>query len=154
MTGEISSAVTEMPGIVRSVQYRHTGINLSIKPVINARGVITLEISQEISEPQSNTTSGIDSPLILNRQIKTEVVAADGQTIVLGGLIKENVSNQEKSVPVLGKIPILGLFFKDTSVGKDRTELLVVLTPRILQSKVQADAALKEIVKGFSQIGL
>ena len=104
-------------GIIRSVQYRSTGISLSVTPSVHARGVVTLEISQEVSEAQANNTSDISSPIILNRSLNTEVVAADGQSILLGGLIKENNSNKVTKVPLLGDIPILRLSLQDNQQG-------------------------------------
>ncbi len=126
-------------GILRSVQYRSTGVSLEVTPTVQAENIVTLEISQEVSEAQTNTTSNISSPLILNRTVSTEVVAADGQTVLLGGLIKENNSQTEVKIPILGDIPGLSYLFKTTSKSKDRTELVVMITPRIVRTTQQID---------------
>ena len=140
-------------GIIRSVQYRSTGVSLSVTPSVHARGVVTLEISQEVSEAQANNTSNINSPIILNRTLSTEVVAADGQTILLGGLIKENKSNTVAKVPLLGDIPFIGYFFKTTSKGSNRTELVVMITPHIIRNTQQIDEMRDALFRGFRYIG-
>jgi len=141
VTGEISTVdgtTTSSTSVSRSIQYRSTGVILKVKPTINTEGMLTLEISQEVSV--IGETGVGDSPIIRIRRINTSVVAAHGQTIVLGGLMKENVSVDEKKVPLLGDIPILGHLFKSTSKTKDKTELLVLVTPTIL---INSDDALK-----------
>ncbi|NIA11251.1 MAG: type II secretion system secretin GspD [Nitrospiraceae bacterium] len=139
-------------GIIRSVQYRSTGVSLEVTPSVHARGVVTLEIHQEVSEAQTNNTSNISSPIILNRTVSTEVVAADGQTVLLGGLIKENKSQTVTKVPLLGSIPVLGYLFKSTSKGRDRTELVVMITPHIIRNTEQIDDMRDAIFKSFEHI--
>lgn len=133
VTGELNTLEsTVSSNVVRSIQYRSTGVMLKVKPTINTEGLLTLEITQEVSDIGD---SGVgDSPIILTRKINTSIVAAHGQTIVLGGLMKENVSKGESKVPLLGDIPLLGNLFKATSKSKDKTELLVLVTPTILTS--------------------
>ncbi len=104
---------------------------LKVKPTINTEGLMTLEITQEVSDIAETPGVG-DSPIILTRRINTSIIAAHGQTIVLGGLMQENQSLGESKVPLLGDIPILGNLFKATSKTKDKTELLVLVTPTIL----------------------
>lgn len=141
-------------GIIRSVQYRSTGVSLQVTPSVHAKGVVTLEITQEVSEAQANTTSDISSPIILNRTITTEVVAGDGQTVLLGGLIKENKSQTVTRVPLLGSIPILGYLFKTTSKGSDRTELVIMITPHIIRNTQQIDEMRDAIFESFEHIGI
>ncbi|MFH1295684.1 MAG: type II secretion system protein GspD, partial [Bacteroidota bacterium] len=149
-----TSEVTEegSSGIIRSVQYRSTGVSLQVTPSVHAKGVVTLEITQEVSEAQSNTTSDISSPMILNRTITTEVVAGDGQTVLLGGLIKENKSETVTRIPLLGSIPILGHLFKTTSKGSDRTELVIMITPHIIRNTQQIDEMRAAIFESFEHI--
>ena len=141
-------------GIIRSVQYRSTGVTLAVTPSVQAAGVVTLEINQQVSEAQANTTSDIDSPIIMNRTVTTEVVAADGQTVLLGGLIKENNSRTVTKVPLLGDIPLLGYLFKTTSKGSDRTELVVMITPHIVRNTQQIDEMKDTLFKGFQHLGM
>jgi general secretion pathway protein D len=126
-------------GIIRSVEYRTTGVSLNVTPSVHAKGIVTLEITQEVSEAQQNPTSDISSPIILKRTVTTEVVAADGQTILLGGLIAENRSQTVTKVPILGSIPILGNLFKTTTEGTNRTELVIMITPHIIRNTQQID---------------
>ena len=140
-------------GIIRSIQYRSTGVSLQVTPSVHAKGVVTLEITQEVSEAQANTTSDISSPIILNRTITTEVVAADGQTVLLGGLIKENKSETVTKIPFFGSIPIIGHLFKTTSKGFVRTELVIMITPHIIRNTQQIDEMREAIFESFEHIG-
>ncbi len=130
--------------ILQSYTYTHTGVILRIKPTINTEGLLTLNVSQEVSEAGTNPP-GISSPTILTRRISTTVVAAHGQSIALGGLISDNISLAENKVPFLGDIPLIGYLFKTTSKLKKRTELLVILTPTILTSVDDAAKITQEL---------
>jgi general secretion pathway protein D len=148
-----TTTTSEVPGqIVQSIQYRNTGVQLRVTPSVHAEGVVTLLVSQEVSEAQTNNTSSIDSPIILNRTINTEVVAGDKQTILIGGLIQENKSDTVNKVPLLGDIPLLGFFFKTTSKGVNRTELVVMITPHIIRDTKQMEEMRDAIVKSFDRI--
>jgi general secretion pathway protein D len=151
ITGEIAtpSANTATPNVTRSVQYRTTGTILRVKPTINTEETIILDVNQEISDAQQNTTSGIDSPIILTRRISTSVVVKNGQTLVLGGIISENKSSAETKVPFFGDIPILGTLFKNKAVGKTKTELLIIITPLIINNFQEAKIITDEIKKDF-----
>jgi general secretion pathway protein D len=120
--------------------------------MVHSQGVVTLEISQEVSEAQANTTSDISSPIILNRSITTEVAASDGQTVLLGGLIKENRSDTVTKVPFFGDLPVLGHLFKTTSLGGDRTELVIMITPRIIRNRRHIDEMRDAIFKSLNNI--
>jgi general secretion pathway protein D len=140
-----SSSGTTTPSIMRNVQYRNTGVILRVKPVINSDGALTIDVSQELSEAQNNTVSSIDSPLILNRSINTTLAVNSGETVLLGGLISSNKSTGESKVPFFGDIPLIGHLFKTQSVGTAKTELIVEITPYILNDLDQ----LNEITKKF-----
>jgi len=79
-------------------------------------------------------------------------VASDGQTVLLGGLIKENLSDTVVKVPILGDIPVLGHFFKTTSTGGDRTELVVMITPHIIRNSFHIDEMRDAIFKSLKNI--
>ena len=140
-------------GIVRAIQYRKTGVSIEVTPMVQAKNVVTLEINQEVSEAQTNDTSSISSPMILNRTLNTEVVASDGQTVLLGGLIQEKNSNTINKIPLLGDIPYLGYMFKTTSDTQERTELVLMITPRIIRNTQQIDEMRDAIFGGFQNIG-
>jgi general secretion pathway protein D len=115
-----------------TVQYRNTGIILSVKPQINARGLVTLEIAQEVSDAKSTTTGVGGTPTFTVRQAKTSLITADNQTVVLGGLIREDSTQTSAGIPGLRKMPILGPLFGSQGVSKQKTELLVLITPHII----------------------
>ena len=109
-------------------------MTLNIEPTINSSRRVELTVSQDVSEAQANSLSGVQSPIILTRAIQTTLSMSDGETVLLGGLISENYSAGESGVPYLKDIPILGSVFKTQSRGIDRTELIVLLTPYIIDS--------------------
>ena len=139
--------------IIRSVQYRSTGVSLTVTPTIHARGVVTLEIDQSVTKAEKTTSSDIDSPTILNRSLNTEVVVGDGQTIVLGGLISDEGAEGESGVPFLKDIPLLGYFFKSQTRSTDRTELIIMITPRIIRNAWQIDEMREAIFEGLELLG-
>lgn len=124
----------------RTIQYKDIGIILKVKPMINDSGLVSLDISQEVSDYSTIKLYSNEDQIILTKtEATTKLVVKDGQTIVIGGLIQETDKNSKAGLPWLIKIPILGYLFGNTSKDKDRTELVILLTPRIV--KDQADAA-------------
>ena len=115
-----------------TVQYRSTGIILSVKPQINAKGLVTLEIAQEVSDVDQSQALVSGSPNFTVRSAKTTLTTADNQTVVLGGLIREDKSRTNAGIPGLRRMPILGPLFGSEGVSKTRTELLVLITPHII----------------------
>jgi general secretion pathway protein D len=105
---------------------------------------MTIDISQELSEAQNNTVSNIDSPLILNRSIHTVLAVKSGETVLLGGLISSNKSTGESKVPFFGDIPLIGRLFKTDSTGTAKTELIVQITPYILNDLDQLEYITKK----------
>ena len=147
---DVGSDTNGKPTFVQNVTYRNTGISTSIKPTITANNTIMLKINQTVSEAQNNNTSNISSPIIVNRSISTSVLLKNGEELIIGGLIKENKSKTNSKVPLLGDIPIMGKLFKTSSNTKDRTELVIVVKPYILNKKEDVDSlcdAFKKITK-------
>lgn len=147
VTGEVTTAEAAAgaaTGVVRSIQYRNTGVILTVKPTIYTEGLLQLEITQEVSE-MGASPPGIASPTILVRRINTNVVAGDGQTIVLGGLISNTQGREESKVPLLGDIPLLGNLFKSQSREERKTELIVLLTPHIIKNLEEAKDVTEEL---------
>jgi general secretion pathway protein D len=123
-----------------------TGIILSVTPRITSTGLVSLQIDQEISNavpPPSG--SAITSPSFAKRSVNTHAVAQDGQTIALGGLISYQYSKSMTRIPLLGDIPLLGTLFGSTSYTTTETELIVLLTPRIISTLPGAAAATSEL---------
>lgn len=121
--------------ILQQVQYRDTGVVLSISPIVNSSQRVELTISQEVSEAQGNDTSDIQSPIILTRSFNTTLSIDDGETVLLAGLISENFSKGNSGIPYLKDIPVLGNLFKSGSQSVQKTELIVLLTPYIIDSR-------------------
>jgi general secretion pathway protein D len=145
-TGSAVSTVTTGAPIVTSIQYQDTGIILKITPRVNSGGLVLLDIAQEVSEVEPQlTTAAIQSPSISMRKISTSVAVQDGETVALGGLIKNEIQKGRSTIPLLGSIPILGHLFGDTTGGLIRTELVVLLTPRVVRTPVDARAITKEL---------
>ncbi len=138
------SGVTTSTGVLNSFQYLETGILLSVTPRINSGGQVTLEVNQEVSSPGPRTNAS-DNPDIASRSVQTTVVVASGESIVLGGLIRENIVRSTFGVPLLSKIPILGAAFGTQTLSKTRTELVLVITPRIVSDARQAQEASEEL---------
>ncbi len=115
-----------------TVQYRNTGIILSVKPQINANGMVTLEIAQEVSDAKGTSTGVSGTPTFTVRQAKTSLITGDNQTVVLGGLIREDKTITQAGIPGLRKMPVLGPLFGSDRVSKAKTELLVLITPHII----------------------
>jgi general secretion pathway protein D len=115
-----------------TVQYRSTGIILMVKPQINAKGLVTLEIAQEVSDATSTTTGVGGTPTFTVRQAQTSLITADNQTVVLGGLIREDTTQTSAGIPGLRKLPLLGPLFGSEGLSKQKTELLVLITPHII----------------------
>ncbi len=132
----------------RTVQYRNTGIILTVTPRINYNGIILLDIDQQVSEALTeNKTSGIDSPIITNRQLKTKLAVKDGQSILMGGLIDNKVEGGESGVPLVKDIPLLGWLFKYETYSHKRTELLIMITPYVIESEDVLDQYIREFQK-------
>ncbi|MFY8352768.1 hypothetical protein AAEU29_19650 [Pseudoalteromonas sp. SSM20] len=136
--------------VLQTVQYRNTGVSLNVTPTINARGVVAMQLSQTVSAVGEDKIDGINSPTILNRSFNTELLALDGKTIILGGLISENASDGGTSVPGLSKLPLIGnLFFGSKSESKNRVELVVMITPRIIASEQSINDAIEAITSEY-----
>jgi general secretion pathway protein D len=150
-TGSAISTVTTGAPIVNSIDYRQTGIILKVTPRVNSGGLVLLDIAQEVSDvlPQNtasaNSGSGIVSPTFEERKVSTSVAVQDGETVALGGLIKNETQKGRSTIPILGDIPLLGHLFGDTTGGLVRTELIVTLTPRVVRTPVDARAITEEL---------
>ncbi len=132
-----------------TVQYRNTGIILTVRPQINAKGLVTLEIAQEVSNAAATTTGVSGSPTFTVRHAKTQLITGDNQTVVLGGLIREDLTETQAGIPGLRRMPLLGPLFGSTGVSRQKTELVVLITPHIvtnLQEGARVTNAMKERV--------
>jgi general secretion pathway protein D len=138
--------------IVNSVSLRDTGIILSVTPRVNDSGLVILEIDQEVSDVVATQSSGIDSPTIQQRRISTSVSVRDGQSVALGGLMRERLSDTETKIPLLGDVPFLGKLFSTTTTESTRTELLVMITPRVIRSTDASLTVTDDLVRRMKSI--
>lgn len=143
VTGAVTVGATNV--FTNTIQNRDTGIILTVTPRITATGLVSLQIAQEISSAQAPPSSAIQSPTFLKRLITTRAVVQDGETIALGGLIQDSITTSRNRIPLLGDIPGLGYLFGTTSRSKEKTELIVLLTPRIVPDTQSAREAAREL---------
>lgn len=130
---------TDSPVQVQNVQYKDVGTELSVRPTISGDGYVTLEVTQEVNQATSEVA--FNAPVISTRSVQTQILVKDGQTIVLGGLTDRQRDSNQGGVPVLSSIPLLGGLFGRASRRAIDTELFVFITPRILATDADADAA-------------
>ena len=111
-----------------------------------------MDVSQEVSKPKLNVTSGIESPIITNRIAETSLVVQDGQTIVIGGLIQDSAEGSESGVPYLSAIPLIGWLFGTTKSADSKTELILFLTPHVIANFEEVDLVTNEMKSKLNNI--
>jgi general secretion pathway protein D len=132
-----------------------TGTTMNVMARVNASGIVTMMINQEVSAPIANTSSSIGSPAFSQRSIQTQITVQDGDTVAIGGMIDENDSSSTTGIPFLNRIPILGAAFGSRSYSKGRSELVIFLTPRVIYDTneiLDASEELKSRLKGVSRM--
>lgn len=140
--------------ILNSVQYRDTGVVLSVTPRVSDSGRMFIEIEQEVSEVAGTTTSDIDSPTIQQRRLSTRIQVEDGQLVVLGGLLRSSRSLGDTGVPYLSRIPALGALFRSRDTNDRQTELVMFLRPTVVRTRPDIDAITNEVVTRLRTQGL
>jgi len=126
-----SSRVDENNNVIQTYDYKDIGIILKLTPHINKNGYITMEIEQQIKKLVEGTRT-LENPSVFKREITSKVTVKNKRTIVIGGLIRDDVTNIEQKIPLLGDIPLLGLLFRKQIKQRTRTNLLVFITPHII----------------------
>jgi general secretion pathway protein D len=129
--------------------FQDVGIVLTVTPRITSNGYVTMDINQQANDLQGFTS--FNAPIINQRQADTTVSVKDGETIILGGIIRNTISATTKKVPLLGDIPLLGELFKSTDKQNVKTELLVFLTPRVVRDPEEAKKLREEQLKNLSK---
>ena len=119
-------------GAMNTVQEKDIGIKLQVTPRINENNIITLLVDATVEALLSAAEISTDKPRSTKRTVQTQVSVYNGETVIVGGLIAENIIRNKKYVPILSAIPIIGYFFKTTSVQKEQRELLMFITPTII----------------------
>ena len=151
-TQQVVDATTPNAPVINTISFRDTGIILNVRPRVSEAGTVLLEIDQEVSSVSSTTTSGIDSPTISQRRIETTVSITDGMTIALGGLIQESGNRSNAQVPMVGDVPMLGALFRNRSDRVVRTELLILITPRVIRNGEEARGITQELRTRFGDV--
>lgn len=137
-----------------SSDYRKTGVDITVTPTINAQGIVIMEVKQKISNSVPETSGTGGNPDIFERSLSTEVVAQSGQTIILGGLISENISEGDKKTPWVADIPLIGNLFKASGDSVSRTELIMLITPKVIDRTDQWHELTESFKQGLDYLTL
>jgi general secretion pathway protein D len=148
----IGSALTPVQSggssvFAQTIQMRDVGVILQVTPRINAGGIVTLDIAQEVSSAQPNNTSAIVAPIISKSQFQTKAILRDGQTLALGGIITTSNGTTRNRIPLLGDIPGVGALFGNTTVNSTRKELVLLITPHVAQDMNEANGISEEFIQ-------
>jgi general secretion pathway protein D len=142
---------TSNPSAVQnSYDYKDTGLILKVTPHVRSGNLVALEIDQTVEDVLTPMT--VNTPTTSKRQIKSNVTVGDGQTIVLGGLIKEADKSVKSRVPILSYIPLVGEFFKSVAKSREKVDLLIFLTPQIIETPEEASSLTKEITNASGDV--
>jgi general secretion pathway protein D len=152
VTSQTYGAVGVAPQQV--VEYRDIGVILKVKPQVNESGLVTLDINQEVSTYFTQSLYVDSTQIVLNKtEASSNLVVQDGQTIVIGGLIREDTTRESSGIPYLSKIPVLGYLFGRQSKDVTRTEIIMLLTPRVLRNQKEAKDVATESIDKFTERG-
>lgn len=144
-TGTVTNAVTT------TSQYIDTGVLVQVTPHINAGGLVTLEVNAEVSNPGNPANPG-DAPPISTRSVQTLLAVPSGQTMVMGGLITENKQNTSNGLPLISRVPVLGGLFGNQDLKNNRTELVLFITPQVLESEIDYQRVIEDLRRKMEQI--
>ncbi|MBP9785543.1 MAG: type II secretion system protein GspD, partial [Giesbergeria sp.] len=139
-----STTVTTGNLITEAITYKDTGVMLSVTPSVNAGGLITMDIAQQVTDV-GEIDQATGQRNFLTRQIQSRVAVRSGEPVVMGGMIRDNETRGSSGVPGLADIPVLGALFSTKTNTRARTELLVLLTPRVLENDDELRAASTEM---------
>ncbi len=146
--GNINNLIQTSP-----IENVDTGVSLVVTPRVNANGVVIMDIKQSVNDvSDSNSGSSIDSPTILKREIESSVAVVDGESVVLGGLMTETHTDNNDGVPFLKDIPLLGWLFGTQTKSVIKSELIVIITPRVIEDKYDARKVTDEFKRKLSGI--
>lgn len=137
--------------ILQNIDYRETGVLLAIEPIVFSDNRIDLKISQEVSSAVDTANSTIASPTISSRSISTQLSLEDGQTAVMGGLIQRSYTVDEKGVPFLKDIPIIGQMFSSDGLSQNDTELVILITAYVLRGQTDKDQFVNRLRSGIDE---
>jgi general secretion pathway protein D len=137
-TQSAQSTITSGAPIVSNIDYRNTGIILNVAPRINANGNVLLNIEQEISSVANNGNANTLTPTVSQRKVRSTIAVANGQTVLLAGLISETRDRSRSGIPGLDQVPGIGELFSQNTGSRQRTELIIFIRPQIIRNGVDA----------------
>jgi general secretion pathway protein D len=153
-TGQAVSVTSADAPIVNSIQYHATGVILKVTPSVNSSGLVTLEVLQEVSDvaPAADQTSTLGTPTFSERRVKSTIAIHDNETIALGGLISHTRTKGSSGLPYLSELPVVGGLFGKKTDNTVRTELMVLITPHVVENLEAARAITEELRQKFPSI--
>jgi type II secretory pathway component GspD/PulD (secretin) len=131
-TGYTKSTTQNATGTTTSVEFLDSGTILKFRPYICDSGYIRMEINPELSTASVRDVNGTSIPSKTLTTVKSNIMVKDGKTIVIGGLFKEDITNTDRQVPIIGDLPIVGMLFRSTSDQNVRKEIVILITPHII----------------------
>jgi general secretion pathway protein D len=149
ITRTSSTTTTDDNRITNEIEYRDTGVTLDITPKVKSSGTVTLNISQTVSDVVRTSSSEINSPTIQQRQVTSTASLQSGTTALLAGLIREVSTDIKSGIPLLHELPLLGHFFGTTGEQKQRTELVVLISPKVVKSKDESEKITEDILQKY-----
>jgi general secretion pathway protein D len=149
-TTGLGTTTSNDPTTIGQVQYISTGVIMDVQPRINPGGLVYLNIKQQVSVPGDKDSNG--NYTIQQREIATQVGVQSGQTVLLGGLIRQDESSSDTGIPGLNRIPLIGRLFGSTDRHRNRSELIVLITPRVIGSSDDAKRITDEYQAKFESL--
>jgi general secretion pathway protein D len=143
---------TETGTLITTYEYKDAGITLKVTPKINEKGLVTMQLSLEVTDVGEKKTFDTEQVPFLKRNAQTSVVVQDGQTLVLGGLISENQSESRTGIPFLMDIPVIGYLFGTTTKSLNKTELVMLITPHVVRSREDVDKLTEQFEKNVDKL--
>jgi len=144
LTSSQQSTLTTTANLIQSIQYRDTGKILTILPQVNSAGLVNMEIRQEVSAVGATSFGNTNSPSFITREAETTVVVQNGQSVLIGGIIDDQLKRTRSGVPYLMDIPVLGRLFRLDTERLDRTELIILITPHVIRDREEARSVTEE----------
>ena len=146
LTQSSQSLITANAPVVNSVNYQQTGVVMEVTPRVNSGGLVTLDVMQDVSDVSTViTTPGINSPTFDDRNVSSRVVVQDGQTVGLAGLIRDNATLGNQGIPWLKDVPLLGFLAGNQNNTRQRSELLILITPHVMHDQRDARALTEDL---------
>lgn len=154
LSNAIASTGNNSTGFAQAnqIQYKDTGVILEVTPRVNSNGMVIMDILQQVSNVVETKIGVTSTPTINKKEIESNVAVKDGETIALGGLITNNNTENKSGIPILHELPLIGPLFGSTDKKDDRTELVVLITPRVIKTRQDARVVADEFKRKLSGI--